>query len=247
MADLTTRIRHEAAIEALGHKYDFLKNIDVHDHNFTSWHYSSAYKKGYMHRKALNVIFIGQTGYGKSSLLNALLGLHVFETSDYEACTKVLQSSDYFLQLEHMADRTSYVLSFVDLPGIGESDETDNHYLQWYQSYIAEATVVVYLFRADKRDHTQDEFFFNHVFNKTLSRKLLCLLSQADKIEPISRRECLSVEQLKNLESKKKELLSKSFLNFYDSDITHVSTILNINIDATHDRIISKIQNVLDV
>ncbi len=165
MTDITTRILHEERIDALGHKYDFLNNTDAHNPAFTDWHYGYVHAKGYIDIKALNVIFIGQTGYGKSSLLNALLGALIFETSDYEACTKVLQLADYFLHLKNSEDKTAYILSFVDLPGIGESDKADNQYLQWYQSYIAEAAVVVYLLRADKRDHTQDEFFFSHVFN----------------------------------------------------------------------------------
>lgn len=245
MADITTHMKYEDEITALGHKYNFLNSADVHNRAFSDWHYSFEHPKGYVDIKALNIIFIGQTGYGKSSLLNTLLGNNIFETSDYEACTKSLQSADYFLHLKNMAYKTAYILSFVDLPGIGENDKSDNQYLQWYQSYIEEAAVVVYLFRADKRDHAQDEFFFNHVFNKAASGKLLCLLSQADKIEPMSRATHLSAEQCENLERKKKEILSKSFLSFYTSGITHVSTALNINLDAVHDCIISKIQSAL--
>ena len=74
---------------------------------------------------------------------------------------------------------------------------------------------------------------------------MICLLSQADKIEPVSRSGSLSAEQLENLERKKKDVRSKSFLTFYPSDITHVSALLNINIDAVHDRIIAKIRNIL--
>lgn len=245
MADITTRIRLEADIDILGERYAFLKDANPDSSIFKDWHYKYQHNRGYKDIKQLNIIFIGQTGYGKSSLINTLVGKDVFETSDYESCTKILQSADFFLHHKYLAEKRAYTLSFVDLPGIGESDKSDTTYLQWYQEYIKESALVLYLFRADKRDHAQDEFFFEHVFDKDMKNKLICLLSQADKIEPISRGGSLSTEQLENIEKKKQELKSKPFLSFYSSDIIHVSTAMKLNIDAVHDRIVSKLKEML--
>jgi len=242
MRDITTKILHEDDIESLGDKYLFLKNVDLNSSSFRNWHYTKTHKRGYEKIKSLKVIFIGQTGYGKSSLINKLINKDVFETSDYQSCTKVLQSADYFLHHKMKHEKTAYHLSFTDLPGIGESDKADEQYLQWYQDYIEEAAVVVYLFRADKRDHTQDEFFFNHVFKKQKAERLICVMSQADKIEPLSRGMELSTVQKMNVEKKKDDIKQKPFLNFEGVDIVPVSTLIDHNIGTLEDSIIKKIK-----
>lgn len=159
MEVVKTEILHEEEISYMGRKYAFLKNTDLSNQEFKDWQYVDDHDLGYRDVKSLNIIFIGQTGYGKSSLINKLIGLELFEKSDYESCTKTLQSAVFFLHHKKKHEKLAYHLSFVDLPGIGESNESDEKYLQWYRDYIEEASIVVYLFRADKRDHAQDEFF----------------------------------------------------------------------------------------
>ena len=246
MSDITTKILYESEIKELDKTFHFLKNTDPCSPVFKDWHYTHIHNLGYEKLKKINVIFIGQTGYGKSSLINKLVDREIFETSDFQACTKVLQCADYFLNHNKKNEKLAYVLSFVDLPGIGESDKEDEKYLEWYQDYIKEASVIVYLFRADKRDHTQDEFFFNHVFDKKSSGNLICVVSQADKIEPLSRDLVLSNAQKHNLQIKKTEIKNKSFLSFSDISVIHVSSYLNINIDSLRNSItqtISKVSN----
>lgn len=244
MADITTKILHEEDIDALGGKYQFLKNLELSNTAFKDWRYTQAHRLGYKEIKALKIIFIGQTGYGKSSLINKLIKKDIFETSDYEACTKTLQSAVYFLHHKMKHKNIAYHLSFVDLPGIGENDQADEKYLLWYQDYIKEAAVIVYLFRADKRDHTQDEFFFNNVFDKNKSSQLICVISQADKIEPINRELSLSNNQKKNLLKKENEIRNQSFLNFDNLHIIHLSTHLDINIMELEDKIVSRIKDI---
>lgn len=246
MADITTKILYEEDIETLGNKYKFLKDVELSSSAFRNWHYTNTHKLGYESIKALKIIFIGQTGYGKSSLINKLIDKNIFETSDYESCTKTLQSAVFFLHHKMKHEKVAYHLSFVDLPGIGENDKSDEQYLQWYKDYIEEAAVIIYLFRADKRDHSQDEFFFNYVFNKDKGKQLICVISQADKIEPINRIESLSDIQKKNLKSKKDEIRRKTFLDFGEKiDILYVSSHLDYNIDTLEDKIIKKLKNII--
>lgn len=244
MADITTQILLEEDIDFLGVNYQFLKDLELSNPSFRDWKYTQPHRLGYTEIKALKVIFIGQTGYGKSSLINKLIGRDVFKTSDYESCTKSLQSAVFFLHHKMNHVNLAYHFSFVDLPGIGENDQADEKYLQWYKDYIKEAAVVVYLFRADKRDHTQDEFFFNKVFDKNKSKQLICVISQADKIEPINRGFRLSSSQKENLLKKEVEIKNQSFLRFGNPDIISLSTQLDINIMELESKIINKLKDV---
>lgn len=245
MTDITTKILYEENIESLGHRYKFLKDAELFSSAFRNWNYTNTHKLGYKSIKSLKIIFIGQTGYGKSSLINKLIKKDIFETSDYESCTKTLQSAVFFLHHKMKHENLAYHLSFVDLPGIGENDKSDKQYLQWYQNYIEEAAVILYLFRADKRDHTQDEFFFKNVFNKNKSKRLICVISQADKIEPLNRGVKLSNNQKENLLKKANDIKKQAFLAFDDVDIIHVSSHLDINIRELENKIVKKLKNIL--
>jgi len=246
MVDITTKILYEEDIESLGRKYSLLKDVNFSNSAFRDWRYTNTHKFGYKNIKTLKLVFIGQTGYGKSSLINKLIKQNVFETSDYESCTKTLQSADYFLHHKMKHENLAYHLSFVDLPGIGENNKSDEKYLQWYQCYIKEAAVILYLFRADKRDYSQDEFFFDHVFNKSKSKQLICVISQADKIEPLSRGLELSNNQKENLLKKEDYIKSKPFLKFEPIDVIHVSSHLDINIETLENKIIEKLKYILN-
>lgn len=245
MANITTKILYEENIESLGNNYKFLKDVELSSSAFKNWKYTNTHKLGYKSIKSLNIIFIGQTGYGKSSLINKLIKKDIFETSDYKSCTKALQSAVFFLHHKRKHEKLAYHLSFVDLPGIGENDKLDKQYLQWYQDYIEEAAVIIYLFRADKRDHAQDEFFFNHVFNRNKNKQLICVISQADKIEPLNRGLELSTKQKTNLLKKKEEIKNKSFLKFDKINIIYVSSYLDINIKELENKIIEKLKDLI--
>ncbi len=73
MSDITTKILYECDIESLGDRYLFLKNADLASSAFSNWRYTNTHELGYKKIKKLNIIFIGQTGYGKSSLINKLI------------------------------------------------------------------------------------------------------------------------------------------------------------------------------
>ena len=97
MSDITTKILLESELKELDPDFHFLENTSPFESAFKNWHYTYDHALGYKNSKKLNVIFIGQTGYGKSSLINKLIDRDVFETSDYQSCTKILQSAGFFL------------------------------------------------------------------------------------------------------------------------------------------------------
>lgn len=146
----------------------------------------------------LPVMFIGKTGYGKSSLINQIIGRDVFKTDDVSACTKEIDAAFFRLGTD-----PNYYLSLSDLPGIGESKTADQHYLEWYAALLKLSPCVVYVLRADQRDWTLDEQVFNQLFADEDEReKVIIALNFADKIEPISRNGHLSEKQLEAIECK---------------------------------------------
>jgi small GTP-binding protein len=157
----------------------------------------------------IQVMFIGKTGYGKSTTLNKICGNEYFMTDEMESCTKNLYSCEYKL-----SQYNEYYLSMCDLPGIGESMETDKQYIQWYERMLHKSTCVVYVLRADQRDFSNDELFINTTLRKNggIADKLIVGLNFADKIEPLSRINPFqpNIEQMNNLE-RKVESVSKLF------------------------------------
>lgn len=127
------------------------------------------------------IIFVGKTGYGKSTTVNAISGTDYFQTSDVSSCTRVCQCLDYQVQ-------GKYWLSLGDLPGIGESPIRDKEYLQLYQDFLGYASVIVHVIRADARDYSIDEEATRKLFkNKSIKKRIVYALGQCDKIEPLDR------------------------------------------------------------
>jgi len=146
----------------------------------------------------IQAIFIGKTGYGKSTTVNALSGLGSMKTSDVEACTRSAQSLEFKI-------REGHYFSLADLPGLGESQIRDEEYLALYASIVKKADVAVYVIRADTRDYAIDEAAFNRLFpDAKARRKAVLALNCCDKIEPLNRHPVFypSEEQMHNIERK---------------------------------------------
>lgn len=153
---------------------------------------------GASHSHDLQVVFFGKSGYGKSSMVNALTGLESMATSDVAACTREAQSTDY-------AIRPGNYLSLADLPGLGESQQRDQEYLELYRQILGKADVVVYIVRSDCRDYAIDQSAFARLFSSTSQqRKVILAINGCDKIEPLQRHysSVPSAEQLQSIEKK---------------------------------------------
>jgi small GTP-binding protein len=171
----------------------------------------------------LQTLFIGKTGYGKSTTLNKICGQRFFETNDIESCTKTLYSSEY-----RLSSYTKDYFSLCDLPGIGESEEADKEYLGWYSKMLEKSACVVYVLRADQRDFTLDEMVINTLLRRN-EKKLIVGLNYADKIEPITRTIPFvpTNEQIRNLEQKAKDI--SKLLNISQERIIYYSAIDGYN------------------
>lgn len=240
---VTVYIKNEAEIDEWIDKYpafSFLKNVSVPQDENHRWNTNDSYW-GYSDKTtySLQIMFIGKTGYGKSTTLNKLIGKNVFETSDVSVCTKELYTGMYRIDKS-----VPTFLMVSDLPGVGESNYADNHYYEWYKEMLNISQVVVYLLRADQRDFAVDEMIFSNLFSDVNSKKkVLIALNYADKVEPISRKIGLSSEQIASLKRKVDDV-SRIF-NISKDNIIYYSATDEINLDLLVSQMAAKLKSCL--
>lgn len=137
---------------------------------------------------------MGKTGAGKSSLCNALFSGDVSPVSDVVACTR--EALHFRLQVGER------LMTIVDLPGVGESSSRDAEYAALYQQQLPRLDLVLWLIKADDRALAVDEHFYHQVIGEAYRHKVLFVISQSDKAEPISGSGQLSTEQKQNISRK---------------------------------------------
>ena len=104
---MQVHVRHEGTLGELVRRQPAFARLQHARIAAQDWRYWRR-NDGASHSHDLQVVFLGKSGYGKSSLVNALSGLPAMATSDVEACTRVAQSVEY-------AIRPGNFLSLADL------------------------------------------------------------------------------------------------------------------------------------
>ncbi|WP_187229764.1 GTPase family protein [Escherichia marmotae] len=137
---------------------------------------------------------MGKTGAGKSSLCNALFAGEISPVSDVTACTR--EPLRFRLQVGKR------FMTLVDLPGVGESERRDTEYAALYREQLPRLDLVLWLIKADDRALAVDEHYYRQVIGEAYRHKVLFVISQSDKVEPISGDDKLSTEQKQNISRK---------------------------------------------
>lgn len=121
---------------------------------------------------------MGKTGTGKSSLINALFRSPLSPVSNISGCTRHAQRFSMTMN--------NHTLTFVDLPGVGESLERDKEYHQLYRNLLPELDLIIWVLKADDRAWSSDEQCYRFLTEQCgyQSERFLFVLNQADKIEP---------------------------------------------------------------
>ncbi|MEY0836169.1 GTPase family protein [Providencia alcalifaciens] len=121
---------------------------------------------------------MGKTGAGKSSLINALFQSPLSPVSDVSGCTR--QARHFTMSMGRHA------MTFVDLPGVGESLERDKEYHQLYRNLLPQLDLIIWVLKADDRAWSSDEQCYRFLTELCGYKPshFLFVLNQADKIEP---------------------------------------------------------------
>ncbi|MEX5868319.1 GTPase family protein [Providencia hangzhouensis] len=121
---------------------------------------------------------MGKTGAGKSSLINALFQSALSQVSNVSGCTRQAQRFSMTMN--------NHVLTFVDLPGVGESIERDREYHQQYRNLLPELDLIIWVLKADDRAWSSDEHCYRFLTEQCSYQpnRFLFVLNQVDKIEP---------------------------------------------------------------
>jgi GTPase Era involved in 16S rRNA processing len=121
-------------------------------------------------QKPLTVSVMGQTGVGKSSLINALFDTD-FPTSSVSPGTTDVEKRE-------TRGKNNHPVTFYDLPGIGETAQNGKEWIPKYQDYLRESDVAIWAVHADTRSFMLDQTVLGELIEKETPENKTALLSK---------------------------------------------------------------------
>jgi len=133
--------------------------------------------------KPLSVSIMGQTGTGKSTLINALFDTNL-KTDRVRPCT-------IEIEMIPIKGQGGHELHFYDLPGIGESQKADAKNIERYRQRLLESDIVLWTIHADNRSLQFDVDCLSQIMKTLDARedqqaisKIVFVLTKVDLLTP---------------------------------------------------------------
>lgn len=121
-------------------------------------------------QEPLTVSVMGQTGVGKSSLINALFGTDLPTDPIGPGTTDILPYKTH--------GKNNHPITFYDLPGIGETARNGKEWIPKYRDYLQHSDVVIWAVVADTRSFMLDQMALEELMDKAKPEEKTALLSK---------------------------------------------------------------------
>lgn len=154
---------------------------------------------GAEYSKPPKIAVIGVAGVGKSSTINALFNpTPLLEVGDAVAATT--EPTEIIIDLQERGE-----LIIVDMPGVGQSMNTEGKYILMYKDLLSQCDVALWVLKADSRDYKQIQEYILSIIPEEIRKRLVIGINQIDKMEPgnwVNELNVPSDAQDKNIEAK---------------------------------------------
>lgn len=144
--------------------------------------------------ESYNVCFLGKTGYGKSTIINALFGTN-FSTDPMFSCTKELYT---VTKMGNYPNKKESITIF-DTPGIGEFPD-DEPYQRYYEHVVGIADCIVLVVTFAKTDAPEQELLLSlkPFLNTNKPQKFIIAMNHIDSTIVAMDSEYMSWDEEKN-------------------------------------------------
>lgn len=126
------------------------------------------------------VLFVGRSGAGKTSVINALLGQQLLETGDVASTTRAVQGAAF--------GPLDSAVALVDTPGIGEVGTSECYaqgLIEWFSANAEKVLCIALVIQADAKAHAEDLRFVTQMRAAKPSCPTFIVLNQVDKLPPL--------------------------------------------------------------
>lgn len=126
------------------------------------------------------IAFMGQTGRGKSTLINALFGTQYITNSVVE-CTTYINSATFI----NVDKKIPYeAITIMDTPGIGASLKKDKLYKPYYLHILDVVDCIVWLTNMERTDYADQTFFLEYKKEFKEGTRFIVCVNHIDKFTP---------------------------------------------------------------